>query len=66
LYANHAQIHSIDGSFQTFPGLDLSGVAFNDWYPSQKDVVLRIKSMNGGIIDHEAGGGKTIIDVSST
>ncbi|MDR2126825.1 MAG: N-6 DNA methylase, partial [Prevotellaceae bacterium] len=50
-----------DGSFQTFPGLDLSGIGFNDLYPSQKDAVLRLKSMNGGIIDHEVGGGKTII-----
>jgi N12 class adenine-specific DNA methylase len=50
-----------DGAFQTFPGLDFSGVAFNDLYPSQKDAVLRLKSMNGGIIDHEVGGGKTMI-----
>jgi N12 class adenine-specific DNA methylase len=50
-----------DGSFQTFPGLDLSGAGFKDLYPSQKDAVLRLKSMNGGIIDHTVGGGKTMI-----
>jgi len=50
-----------DGSFQTFPGLNLSGVSFNDLYQSQKDAILRIKCQNGGIIDHEVGGGKTMI-----
>lgn len=50
-----------DGSFQTFPGLDLSKVAYNDLYQSQKDAILRIKCQNGGIIDHEVGGGKTMI-----
>ena len=52
---------NFDGSFQTFPGLDFSGVKFNELYQSQKDAILRIKCRNGGIIDHEVGGGKSAI-----
>ena len=50
-----------DGSFQTFPGLDLSLMNYNKLYKSQKDAILRIKCMGGGIIDHTVGGGKTAI-----
>ncbi|MDR1592757.1 MAG: N-6 DNA methylase [Prevotellaceae bacterium] len=50
-----------DGSFQTFPGFDLSLMPFHELYASQKDAILRIKSQNGGIIDHEVGSGKTMI-----
>jgi N12 class adenine-specific DNA methylase len=50
-----------DGSFQTFPGLDLSRMSFKSLYPSQMDAILRLKCMGGGIIDHEVGGGKTTI-----
>jgi N12 class adenine-specific DNA methylase len=50
-----------DGSFQIFPDLDLSRVDFKELYPSQKDAILRLKCQNGGIIDHEVGGGKTVI-----
>jgi len=52
---------SFNGSFQTFPGLDLSAIKYKDLYQTQKDAILRIKCQNGGIIDHEVGGGKTAI-----
>jgi len=52
---------AFDGSFQTFPELDLSLMNYNKLYKSQKDAILRIKSMGGGIIDHTVGGGKTAI-----
>jgi N12 class adenine-specific DNA methylase len=50
-----------EGKFQTFPGLDRDALHIKDLYPSQKDAVLMLKNQNGGIIDHEVGGGKTLI-----
>ncbi|WP_291129421.1 N-6 DNA methylase [Dysgonomonas sp. UBA7698] len=50
-----------DGSHQTFPGLDLKGLGIPDLYKSQKDAVWMLKLNGGGIIDHEVGGGKTLI-----
>lgn len=50
-----------DGSYQSFPGLDLKGLGIPDLYQSQKDAILCLKNENGGIIDHEVGGGKTLI-----
>ena len=50
-----------DGSHQTFPGLDLTGLGFADLYPSQKDAVWMLKTNGGGICDHEVGSGKTMI-----
>ena len=52
-----------DGSFQTFPGLDLSGFPYKELYPSQKDAIWMIKQNGGGIVDHEVGTGKTMIMV---
>ena len=50
-----------DGSHQTFPGLDLKGLGISDLYKSQKDAIW-MDILNGGIIvDHEVGGGKTLI-----
>ena len=55
-----------DGSYQTFPGIDLKALAspkFNikDIYQSQKDCVSMIVQNGGGICDHEVGTGKTLI-----
>ena len=50
-----------DGSHQTFPDLDLKGLGIPDLYRSQKDAVWMDKMLGGGIIDHEVGGGKTLI-----
>lgn len=50
-----------DGSHQTFPGLDLKGLGIPDLYNSQKDAIWMLKLNGGGIIDHEVGGGKTLI-----
>ena len=53
-----------DGSHQTFPDLDLKGLAsrgVKDIYPSQKDCVWMLKLNGGGICDHEVGTGKTLI-----
>ncbi|MDR1368819.1 MAG: N-6 DNA methylase [Dysgonamonadaceae bacterium] len=50
-----------NGIFQTFPGLDRNALGIKDLYPSQKDAVLLLKNQGGGIIDHEVGGGKTLI-----
>lgn len=50
-----------DGSHQEFPGLDLKGLGISDLYKSQKDAVWMDKLNGGGIIDHEVGGGKTLI-----
>lgn len=50
-----------DGSMQSFPGLDLKGLGIPDLYASQKDAIWMTKINGGGIIDHEVGGGKTLI-----
>lgn len=50
-----------DGSHQEFPGLDLKGLGIPDLYNSQKDAIWMDKLNGGGIIDHEVGGGKTLI-----
>ncbi|KAF5044168.1 hypothetical protein DSECCO2_494610 [anaerobic digester metagenome] len=50
-----------DGSHQAFPGLDLRGLGIPDLYKSQKDAVWMDILNGGGIIDHEVGGGKTLI-----
>lgn len=50
-----------DGSHQTFPDLDLKGLGISDLYASQKDAVWMDLMNGGGIIDHEVGGGKTLI-----
>jgi len=50
-----------NGRHQEFPGLDLKGLGIPDLYKSQKDAVWMDKLNGGGIIDHEVGGGKTLI-----
>ena len=50
-----------DGSMQTFPDLDLKALGIPDLYSSQKDAIWMTKINGGGIIDHEVGGGKTLI-----
>jgi N12 class adenine-specific DNA methylase len=53
-----------DGSHQTFPDLNLKGLAsrgIQSVYPSQKDCVWMIKQNGGGVCDHEVGTGKTLI-----
>ena len=53
-----------DGSHQTFPDLNLKGLAsrgIKSVYPSQLDCVWMLKQNGGGICDHEVGTGKTLI-----
>ncbi|MBW8323702.1 MAG: N-6 DNA methylase [Prolixibacteraceae bacterium] len=50
-----------DGGFQTFPDLDKEKLNIDDLYLSQKNAILMLKNNGGGIIDHEVGGGKTLI-----
>lgn len=50
-----------DGSHQRFPELDLKALDIPDLYKSQKDAIYMLKCNQGGIIDHEVGGGKTLI-----
>ena len=53
-----------DGSHQTFPDLNIKGLASRgvmSVYPSQKDCVWMLKQNGGGICDHEVGTGKTLI-----
>lgn len=50
-----------DGSMQSFPDLDLKALGIPDLYGSQKDAIWMTKINGGGIIDHEVGGGKTLI-----
>lgn len=50
-----------DGSHLTFPGLDRKALGIEDLYPSQKDAIWMDILIGGGIVDHEVGGGKTLI-----
>ena len=50
-----------DGSHLTFPGLDRKALGIDDLYPSQKDAIWMDILLGGGIVDHEVGGGKTLI-----
>ena len=50
-----------DGSHLTFPGLDRKALGIEDLYPSQKDAIWMDVLLGGGIVDHEVGGGKTLI-----
>jgi N12 class adenine-specific DNA methylase len=52
-----------DGSYQTFPDLNYENLGISELYPTQKDAILMLKQNGGGIIDHEVGGGKTLIQV---
>lgn len=52
---------SYDGSYQTFPGLDLQALGIPSLYGSQKDAIWMLKQNGGGICDHEVGTGKTLI-----
>lgn len=50
-----------DGSLQSFPNLDFSEFSYKELYQSQKDAIWMLKVNGGGIVDHEVGGGKTMI-----
>lgn len=50
-----------DGSHLNFPGLDRRALGIEDLYPSQKDAIWMDILLGGGIVDHEVGGGKTLI-----
>lgn len=50
-----------DGSYQKFPDLDYKALGISELYSTQKDAILMLKQNGGGIIDHEVGGGKTLI-----
>lgn len=50
-----------DGSMQTFPDIDFKALGIPGLYGSQKDAVWMLKTNGGGIVDHEVGGGKTLI-----
>lgn len=58
---NNSVKPKFDGSMQTFPDLDLKALGIPDLYASQKDAIWMTKINGGGIIDHEVGGGKTLI-----
>jgi N12 class adenine-specific DNA methylase len=49
-----------DGSFQTLHGFNSLSLGFKP-YKSQLDALWMIKQNGGGIVDHEVGGGKTLI-----
>ncbi|MDR2384874.1 MAG: DNA methylase, partial [Tannerella sp.] len=50
-----------DGTHQTMPGLSFEKFKYRSLYDSQKNAVWMLKQNGGGIIDHEVGGGKTLI-----
>ena len=60
LFCNSTRVEW-DGSFQTFPGLDLKALGIKELYKSQKNCIWMLKSLGGGIVHHEVGLGKTLI-----
>jgi N12 class adenine-specific DNA methylase len=50
-----------NGTHQTLPGLSFEKFKYNSLYDSQKNAIWMLKQNGGGIIDHEVGGGKTMI-----
>ncbi|MDR1984222.1 MAG: N-6 DNA methylase, partial [Prevotellaceae bacterium] len=50
-----------DGTHQSMPGLSFEKFKYKSLYGSQKNAVWMLKQNGGGIIDHEVGGGKTMI-----
>ena len=50
-----------DGAHQTMPGLTFEKFKYKSLYDSQKNAIWMLKQNGGGIIDHEVGGGKTMI-----
>jgi N12 class adenine-specific DNA methylase len=50
-----------DGAHQSLPGLSFARMKYKSLYASQKNAVWMLKQNGGGIIDHEVGGGKTMI-----
>lgn len=52
---------SYNGTYQSFPNLDLKALGIPDLYKSQKDAIWMLKMNGGGICDHEVGTGKTLI-----
>ncbi|GHV64475.1 DNA methylase [Bacteroidia bacterium] len=52
---------SYDGSHQTLPNLSFRKMKYKDLYKTQKDAIWMLKQNGGGVIDHEVGGGKTLI-----
>lgn len=49
------------GTHQTLPGLSFEKLGYSALYDSQKNAVWMLKQNGGGIIDHEVGGGKTVV-----
>jgi N12 class adenine-specific DNA methylase/superfamily II DNA helicase RecQ len=52
-----------NGVHQTMPGLTFEKFKYKSLYDSQKNAIWMLKQNGGGIIDHEVGGGKTMIMV---
>lgn len=65
LFNNEPKIR-YDGSHQTFPDLMFKNFNYDSLYKSQMDAVWMLKMNEGGIIDHEVGGGKTMIMVTAS
>lgn len=57
---NARVIPKYDGKFQTFPDLQLKPLGIDKPYDSQYDTVWMLKSLMGGLVDHEVGSGKTL------
>lgn len=62
---NGRAIPKYDGSHQSFPNLDFSQFDYDSLYQSQKDAIWMLKVNGGGIVDHEVGGGKTMIMITA-
>jgi N12 class adenine-specific DNA methylase len=50
-----------NGAHQTLPDLSFEKFDYKSLYDSQKNAIWMLKQNGGGIIDHEVGGGKTMI-----
>lgn len=60
LYNGYATIKN-DGSFLKFDDINFKALNIPDLYISQKNCIWKMILNEGGLVDHEVGGGKTLI-----
>lgn len=58
-------LRKYDGSHLNFPGFDKAAIDGHELYATQKDATWRIIQENGALIDHNVGGGKTMIMITA-
>lgn len=58
---NGVRLQDFDGSLLDLKQVNFKALGIPDLYKSQKDAVMKAICLQGGIVDHVPGGGKTLI-----